>query len=815
MKFSHSIQLNAAPDWQDHYLAYAQLKKLVYVIEKAKLGLAPLPPTFTVGNTVVFPASAEDADTPGSAAHAFTASAHVGGGTGGNGGGHRRQLTSGSTGGAPEPRALEASWTESNFESTNALMHPPISDEEACYFFTAALMGNLEVVAQFYENKSAELLDQLEALKQRIGEAEAQAKAALTSIPIAGSTRAPDAPDNVWNTASMRAARVLFSKQCTSLFIYLSELKDYIDLNKTGVVKILKKFDKVTGCQIRNAFFDTVVSKQTPFPHEYKHQLEAAITELVGLASHITDHDPDVTRNLLAHQLRDTVVWDRNTVWREMVQKERSAGNEVDVVSLGSLTVPLPSRAGWSRVFFTLLAITLFSVFAGRDWLGGREQSNCMALLIFVIILWTTEVFPLFVTGMLVPFLVVTLGVLREKQDDGAFRRLGSAEAAKAVTGYMFSPTIFLLLGSFSLASALSKHNIAKGITSIGKLVLLSAIFMTTIASMFISNVAAPVVVFGVVTPILRNLPSHSPYAKALVIGVALAANVGGMASPIASPQNIIAMSILNPTPSWSQWFLIAVPLFVVFDLLLWVLLLLVFKPQNVPMPPELLGTGKSYFREHPLDFQQCFIIFISLLTIALWCVSRLLTPWIGDMGMIAVLPLVAFFGTGILNKNDFNNFLWTVIMLAMAGIALGHAVESSGLLIAFSTHVGDLLHRMGHGLYWPMLLCAVITTVVTTFVSHSVGAVILLPVVAQVGLTLADPQPNALVMATALMCSAGMALPVSSFPNMNAIALEDPTGTPWVTVQDFVRVGCYASVIAVGALMSVGYLFIGVARLD
>jgi di/tricarboxylate transporter len=54
-------------------------------------------------------------------------------------------------------------------------------------------------------------------------------------------------------------------------------------------------------------------------------------------------------------------------------------------------------------------------------------------------------------------------------------------------------------------------------------------------------------------------------------------------------------------------------------------------------------------------------------------------------MGVLAIIPLVAFFGFGVLSKDDFNGFLWNVVMLAMGGLALGEAVQSSGLLATIS----------------------------------------------------------------------------------------------------------------------------------
>jgi di/tricarboxylate transporter len=69
------------------------------------------------------------------------------------------------------------------------------------------------------------------------------------------------------------------------------------------------------------------------------------------------------------------------------------------------------------------------------------------------------------------------------------------------------------------------------------------------------------------------------------------------------------------------------------------------------------------------------------------------------------------------------------------------------------------------------------------------------------------DPHPKLLVMGSALMCSGAMGLPVSGFPNMNAIALEDQTGQPYLKTLDFLKVGVPSSVAAYGLIVSVGYL--------
>lgn len=240
-------------------------------------------------------------------------------------------------------------------------------------------------------------------------------------------------------------------------------------------------------------------------------------------------------------------------------------------------------------------------------------------------------------------------------------------------------------------------------------------------------------------------------------MGIALASNVGGMASPISSPQNIITIQNMTPAPSWGNWFAVSIPLCVIIDLIIWAWLILLWRPQrDTPTIPAMRAT------KEPMTFQKVFISLITIGTIVLWCIENTFQAQLGDMGVIAILPVVAFFGTGLLTKEDFNNFLWTVIVLAMGGIALGKAVDSSGLLDTIAHHIQTAVS--GFSMWVVLLIFSCLTLVFATFVSHTVAAVIILPIIQQVGMSFADPHPRVLVMGAGLVCSAAMGLPVCSF---------------------------------------------------
>ena len=206
---------------------------------------------------------------------------------------------------------------------------------------------------------------------------------------------------------------------------------------------------------------------------------------------------------------------------------EHATTKEV-VTPLGRTRCPrfLLSSTFWVLVF----TIAVFAVLLAVPIMEEPEQQNCLALVVFVSLLWATEVsqpvlhhlthlrtnvlrqaIPLFVTSLLVPFLVVLLRVVRS--DDRPYTRLSSKQATSYIFAAMWTPVIMLLLGGFTIAAALSKYNIAKMMATFvlskagtkPRTVLLTSMGVATFASMWISNVAAPVLCFSIIQV------SHTP----------------------------------------------------------------------------------------------------------------------------------------------------------------------------------------------------------------------------------------------------------------------------------------------------------------
>ncbi|KAG0004602.1 low-affinity phosphate transporter [Entomortierella chlamydospora] len=602
----------------------------------------------------------------------------------------------------------------------------------------------------------------------------------------------------------------LLRRRIIDTYVYFSELKSYVALNYLGFKKIVKKHDKLAGCSTLDNYMATVVDLSVPFQAETRQNLDQQIIRLQALyARSCTNGSMALAAKELRSHLREYIVWERNTVWRDMVGQERKAEGaravkEHEPWMVFGKEISFISKEDGRRIILGILGIIIFAVLMNVTIFDTREQNRCFAILITTAYFWATEVFPLFATALLVPLLTVLCQVMRDPTTKAT---LSTSAATKLVFGYMFSPTIMLLLGGFTIASALSKYGIAKAIASAvlskagtdPKWVLLANMFVATVASMFISNVAAPVLCFSLIQSILRTLPHKSSFAPCLIMGIALASNVGGLASPISSPQNIITIQYMNPAPSWGNWFAVSIPLAIIIDLIIWAWLMILWRPQrDTPSIPVVHATKER------ITWTQAFISLVTIGTIVLWCMENTLEAQLGDMGIIAILPLIAFFGSGLLNKDDFNNFLWTVIMLAMGGIALGKAVDSSGLLDTIAHHIQSAVADMS---VWVVLVIfGCLTLVFATFVSHTVAAVIILPIVQQVGLSFPNPHPNILVMGTGLICSCAMGLPVSGFPNMNAIAMEDEMGKPFLRTIDFLKSGVPLSILATLCVVSVGY---------
>lgn len=631
--------------------------------------------------------------------------------------------------------------------------------------------------------------------------------------------------ESVWTSESnyARDVRFLFKRRITNLFVSFSSLKSYLELNYSGFRKILKKYDKVLDSDLQGRYMHDVVEDAVPFTRNSKDKLNGAINQLIGLyAKCVTSGDSSAALQELKLHLRENIAWERNTVWRQMIGQERRGALGTDATIAGAMVVdyeekglvkirmPLGYIKLTTKQFCLILAVAVFVTLLNIKIVDNAEANKCFAILVFSTVLWASEAIPLFVTSTFVPFLLVLFKVI--KADDGAV--MTAPEATKWIFSVMFSPTIMLLVGGFTISSALSKTNIDRIlITRLLSLagsdpntVILAFMGVSCFASMWISNVAAPTLCFTLIRPILRTLPVHSSFAPCLIMAIALAANIGGQSSPISSPQNLIALQAMDHKLDWASWFTVSLPVSIVSILVIWLLLIVGYRPCRSPDGEGDIEIKPIRPNREPFTLKQYLVIFVCLATIVLWCVEHEIESLVGDMGIIAIIPIVAFFATGVLKKDDFEQFAWTIVFLAMGGIALGKGVTSSGLLSTADEGLYRVLE--GKQLYTIVLILSAVVLVISTFISHTIASVLLVPIAKEVGKNIpGGDRSNLLIFITALVCSTGMGMPVSGFPNQTAATQEDDLGRLYLSNIDFLKNGVPASIIATLVVATVGFV--------
>ena len=214
---------------------------------------------------------------------------------------------------------------------------------------------------------------------------------------------------------------VSLKKRTVSVYVSLCELRSFIQLNKTGFEKVLKKFDKILDRKLKSQYLNKYVYPAYPFQQSTMDKLTQKLNQIERAYSKIcTKGDVAEAKRELRLHLREHVVWERNTVWREMIGIERKAqaanigitqtllGRDVNagrVRRQGDETEPeikeVVTPIGryrcpqWlvSKTFWTLVAcIALFVVLLVVPIMEKPEQQNCLAMVVFVSALWATEV---------------------------------------------------------------------------------------------------------------------------------------------------------------------------------------------------------------------------------------------------------------------------------------------------------------------------------------------------------------------------------------------------------------------------------------
>ncbi len=222
--------------------------------------------------------------------------------------------------------------------------------------------------------------------------------------------------------STLYSSGITLKKRAISLYVQLCELKSFVQLNKTGFTKVLKKYDKICDRSLKNKYIEKFVAPAYCFRPETITRIEENIARMEqGYADIVTGGDVSLAKKELRLHLREHVVWERNTVWREMIGIERKAqaanmglrrtllgadndpakarlqGDDYDISDMKELETPVgrfrcPTWLFSSTMFTLIVIVAIFFVLLYLPIMKKVEQQNCLAMLAFVSLLWATEV---------------------------------------------------------------------------------------------------------------------------------------------------------------------------------------------------------------------------------------------------------------------------------------------------------------------------------------------------------------------------------------------------------------------------------------
>lgn len=234
------------------------------------------------------------------------------------------------------------------------------------------------------------------------------------------STAADENEENLMFSSGIFSSAIMLKKRIIGLYVSLCELKSFIQLNRTGFTKVLKKFDKILDKELKGPYLRAHVETAYPFKDETKCMLEENIAKMEkAFAEIVTGGDEALARKDLRSHLREHVVWERNTVWRDLIGIERRAeaaglgqallgqergnvtrrlqGDEAKGAQITQFRTPfgrvtLPPWLASSSLWTLIACLTVFALLLLLPIMEKPEQQNCLAMLVFVSLLWATEV---------------------------------------------------------------------------------------------------------------------------------------------------------------------------------------------------------------------------------------------------------------------------------------------------------------------------------------------------------------------------------------------------------------------------------------
>ena len=462
--------------------------------------------------------------------------------------------------------------------------------------------------------------------------------------------------------------------------------------------------------------------------------------------------------------------------------------------------------------FFVIMVVTAIVWNLPIDTFGidglTIVQQRIIAIFVFATLSWLTECIPSWATSLgIITIMCLTVSDNALMPFKG--ENIGELMDSKHIMASFADPTIMLFLGGFILAAAATKsgldvllaRNLIRPFGTKSENVLLGFLLITGIFSMFVSNTATAAMMLTFLTPVFAALPANGKGRIALTMSIPIAANLGGMGTPIGTPPNMIALKFLNDPAGlnmgidFGHWMAFMFPLVIILLIISWRILLFFFPFSKKTIELEIKGSDHHGWRMNVVSVT--FII-----TILLWVIPKSVTGI--DSYNVAMVPIGVFAVTGVITAKDLQEINWSVIWMVAGGFALGFGMNGSGLADA-------ALESIPFGEWSPiviLLISGLICYILSNFISNTATAALLVPILAVVCTGMGDKLhalggTSTVLIGIAIAASSAMCLPISTPPN--AIAYS----TGLVKQNDMLKMGLICGIVSLVLGYSVLY-FIG-----
>lgn len=438
---------------------------------------------------------------------------------------------------------------------------------------------------------------------------------------------------------------------------------------------------------------------------------------------------------------------------------------------------------------------------------GLSVQANAvLATTLWIAIWWITEAIPIAVTALLPLVLFPLSGGL-------------DLVATSASFGHKY---IFLYMGGFIIAIAIEKWNLHKRIAlniinfigSDVRKIILGFMIATAFLSMWISNTATSVMMLPIGMAIIKQLKDNpdtiedenQTFGKALMLAIAYSASIGGVATLIGTPPNLVLAGVVLDTYGYEitflQWLSFGLPISIVLLFICWKYLTrYAFRFKQLDFPGGKQEIKKQLSQLGTLSYEEKMIAFVFAATAFCWIsrsylLQRIL-PGLDDT-IIAVFFAIALFlipaknkKVQLINWEEAVKMPWGIILLFGGGMALAKGFEVSGLAVWIG---GQMTALAGLPILLLVLVLVAAVNFLTEITSNLATTAMLLPVLAPMAVSI-DVHPFVLMVGAAVAASCAFMLPVATPPN--AVVF----GSGYLRIPDMVRKGLFMNIVSIFTL--------------